>query len=196
MPLAHSENHDLTHTFSAFTSKIRSAWGTPSVNTFAPSKQSTNILWSLQKLSTEWESCDVKLIWNLTTHWVRIKDWWRELPVFWDWCSLTASTFFHACCCKKKSKLQNCNTRMQTKSTCLWMKNAFQVGKKNPREKQRKAWTKSTSLHSNQDCVSEKIWERRASLNFCKWNWKKRMWGACMYACFTLIDQWQAPGIW
>jgi hypothetical protein len=33
-------------------------------------------------------------------------------------------------------------------------------------------------------------------LNFCKWNWKKRMWGACMSVCFTLIDQWQAPGIW
>jgi len=104
--------------------------------------------------------------------------------------------FFHVCCCKKKSKLQNCNKRMQTKSTCLWMKNAFQVGPKKTKSEAKKAWTKSTSLHSNQDCVSEKNWEKRASLNFCKWNWNKRMWGACMYTCFTLIDQWQAPGIW
>ncbi len=109
---------------------------------------------------------------------------------------LTALTFL-MCVAAKKS--QSCKTAIreckQNQHVFEW-RMLFKLERKNPRDKQRKAWTKSTSLHSNQDCISEKIWERRASLNFCKWNWKKRMWGACMSVCFTLIDQWQAPGIW
>ncbi len=90
--------------------------------------------------------------------------------------------FFLMCCWKKKSKLQNCNKRMQTKSTCLWMKNAFQVGKKNPKREAKKILNKiNISSFKSRLCFRKKLREK-SKLELLQMKLKEENVG-CMYVC-------------